>query len=220
MPTTDAVSGDDGELIARLIGVVNIDGRWYELSWYLVFAVGGRRLDEILPDTGVEPTPGSVGEELRRTHELVSRAAFFDAIGDRLTQLVRSGLREDVLVRALRDDLTARLREFTEVEDANRRREELRQNLEQRASDPVEVARFREAMAESDPERAAALTDDELAAEIRRLGERLSPIPIEGELRAWAEHDQWIESIEAVLSDEAINKWLQQYTQNALRRSR
>jgi hypothetical protein len=214
--TTDELSAHDGELIGRLIDVVNIDGRWYDLAWYLVFAVGGRRLDEIEPDTGTEPAPGTVSEVLRRTHEVVSRAAYFEAIRDRLTQLVQSGLREDVLVRALRDELTMRLREFTEVDDANRRREDLRRDLERRVSDPSELARFRETIASSDPGR-AALSDDELVAEIRRLADRLAPIPIEGELRAWADHDQWVESIDAVLSDEAIDKWLKQYVRPAHR---
>ena len=217
MRSTDKLFGDDGELIGRLIEVVNTDGRWYDLAWYLVFAVSGRRLDEIHPVSGVEPCPVTVGEVWRRTHEVVSRAAYFDAIRDRLTQLVQSGLREDVLVRALRDDLTIRLREFTEVDDTNRRREDMRRDLERRASNPSEVARFRETMAESDPERAASLSDDELAAEIRTLGDRLTPIPIEGELRAWADHDQWVESIEAVLSDEAINTWLELYVKSAHR---
>ncbi len=87
----------------------------------LVFPAGGRRLNEIVPDTGVEPPPGSVGEQERRAHVLVSRAEHFQAIEDRLAQLVQSGLREDVLVRALRDDLTIRLREYAEVDEANER---------------------------------------------------------------------------------------------------
>jgi len=68
-------------------------------------------------------------------------------------------------------------------------------------------------MAERDPE-AASLTDDELAARLRALGERLTPVPIEAELRAWAEHDQWVASTNAVLSDEAIDRWLELSARN------
>ncbi len=63
MTATDEVFGDDGELIRRLMDMVNIDGHWPDLAWFLVFAAGGRRLNEIVPDTGVEPPPGSVGEQ-------------------------------------------------------------------------------------------------------------------------------------------------------------
>ena len=121
-----------------------------------------------------------------------------------------------MLVRALRDDLTIRRREYTEVDEANERREDMRRDLERCASEPTELALFREAMAERDPE-AASLTDDELAARLRALSERLTPVPIEAELRAWAEHDQWVASINAVLSDEAIDRWLELSARKATR---
>src|SRR6266851_6918796 len=124
--------GIAGELVDRLANAVNSphDRDWLDLSWFLVFAIGGAVLARILPDTGKEPPPGSHGAELRKTHEVVSRDVYFSRIRMRLTQLVESGLREDILIRALRDELTAQCQEFAQTEAGDTRREELRIKLE------------------------------------------------------------------------------------------
>jgi len=58
----DEPEGVDGELIERLLSAVNApEGHdWLDHGFYLVFAVGGEELADIVPDSG-PPVPGSYG---------------------------------------------------------------------------------------------------------------------------------------------------------------
>src|SRR5437588_8237635 len=126
--------GLDGELVDRFLAAVD-DRDWYDLGWFIVYAVGGAELDSVVPDTGEKPKPGTIGAKMHSTHRVVGHDEYFARMRQRLTALVRSGLREDLLVRALRDEVTTHFQRFAQTEAANTRRKELADDLERTAAD-------------------------------------------------------------------------------------
>lgn len=209
----DDPTGIDGELVDRLIGAVNShDDDWVDLSWFLVFAVGGAELWAAEPDTGRDPPPGSVGAERRKTRQLLSRPAYVERVRERLMSLVRSGVREDFLVRAVRDELTTNRQEFADTEGASTRREEMRARIERDASSPEAVAAFRAALSRSDPE-AASLTDADISERLRRMAgsELLGPMSPRAEQEAWARVARWNDQVAARLSDRALAVWFDRH---------
>jgi hypothetical protein len=203
--------GVDGELVDRLISAVNSSHErdWLNIVWFLVFAVGGDDLDRLEPDSGREPSPGSVAAERRTRLQLVSRDAYFRHIRNRLMQLVQSGVREDFLVRALRDELTTNCQMLANTEAGNTKREELRDSLERRATDPEFIAVFRARLAAKDPS-AALLTDDEVGARLRNMASMTEPMSKADEQEAWNRAARWNEQAEA-LSDRVIALWKERY---------
>lgn len=145
-----AIVGENAELIDKLLLAVN-SSDWEEFSWILVFAVGGEPAG-LTAETGRNYPPGSVGAKVKATHRVVDRGEYFACIRSRLLDLVRSGLREDVLVRALRDDIGRLLRTFVGgTEEAQQGRAKMKADLERRAADPQFIARWRAKLAEEDP---------------------------------------------------------------------
>jgi hypothetical protein len=208
--------GIDGELIDRLLAAVNSphDRDWVDLGWYLVFTVGGDELHAIVPDTGDEPAPGTVGEEIRKTHEVVTRDVYFRRMRMRLMRLVDSGVREDFLVRSVREELTAHRQEFAQTEGADTRREELRNKLEQPT--PERIAGFRAALARKDPG-AELLTDEQISDRLREMAARVPPISREHAQDAWERASRWNDQAAAV-SDHVIALWRDRYDTRMLRR--
>lgn len=212
----DEPKGVDSELVDRLIAAVNSphERDWLNMVWFLVFAVGGDELDRLEPDSGHEPRPGSVAAERRARLQLVSRDAYFRHIRNRLTQLVRSGVREDFLVRALRDELTTNCQILANTEAGNTKREELRESLERRALDPEFIAVFRARLAAKDPA-AGLLSDDEVGDRLRNMASMTEPMSKADEQEAWNRATRWNEQAEAV-SDRVIVLWKDRYAMRAI----
>ncbi|MDQ6879254.1 MAG: hypothetical protein M3082_16485 [Candidatus Dormibacteraeota bacterium] len=212
----DEPDGVAGELIDRLLWAVNApEGRdWLDHGFYLVFAVGGPELAGIEPDSG-PPVPGSYGEKVRATRQVVSRDEYLDRIGERLAALVLSGVREDFLVRALRNELTAHMQTYAQTEATKDKRDARREEIEQHARDPEFIAAFRERMAKRDPED-AKLSDQAIAGRLRDMARRVGkPMFREEEERAWASSARWIERSK-VVSDEVLEKWADRYAQRVI----
>lgn len=208
------IVGESGELIERLVDATNSND-WHELSWILVFAVGGEPA-RVEPDTGHEYPAGSVGAERRKTHRVVSRDEFFALIRTRLLEVVRLGLREDVLVRGLRDEITRQLRSFADMEEGSERRAKTKAKLERRAADPDFIARFRAEMARKDPT-VAAMSDQQIAETFLNMAERLAPVPLERELDLWATVDRWVGRADDVISDAVIDLWIDRFADRITR---
>ena len=215
----DEIQGLPGELVERLTTATNppLGTDWLELTWWVVFAIGGDRLRGIVPDTGTEPAPGTMGSELRKSHHVVSRDEHLNQIRKRLLELVNSGLREDVLVRALRDDLTLRLKEQSDTAHANEKRQTMRENLERSTEDFDMISDFRARIAQDYPEY-LSLTDDQVIEQLHAMAERLAPIPLERELDTWARLDRWTARANALISDEVIAEWLDRYAKRMVSR--
>lgn len=201
-----ALTGADGELIDRFIEAIDSE-HWVDLTWYVVFAVSGQELMGLTPDTGHVYAPGTVGAERMATHKVVSRTDYLSAIRRRLAEIVNMGVREDVLISGLRDDLSRRLRDMTATERADAKRAETRADLEAWAEDTEKIDRFRTRMAQSDPSYASR-SDDEIAQDFRRMASRLEPVPPEQELALWAMSDHWDARVRSMISDDALSEWL------------
>lgn len=214
------VQGTDGELIDRFMTVIDSgdDDEWTLLAILVAFTIGGRELDRAVPDTGAQPIPGTMGAIIRETHGPLRRNEYFGCIRRRLVDLVESGVREDFLIRALRDDLTVHLQEFAQTEAADTRREKTRAQLESDAADPQRIADFRARLAGTDPD-AANATDEELAEQLRGLAASLAPISREQRQKAWAQITRWNRRTEA-LSDHALATWAEIVSSRASRRFR
>ena len=164
-------AGTPGELIDRLVAAVNAaDGDdWVDNAFWVAFALGGGELLSAIPDSGHVYPEGTIGALHRETHELVSREEYFELMKTRLTALVESGLREDVLIRAIRDDLTIRCQEFAQTEAGNTRREEFGKFLVDAAANPEGIARFTEVLAEDEEGQPA--NDADIAARLKDMAQ-------------------------------------------------
>lgn len=212
------IEGNPGELVDRFVDAVNSPDEhdWQDLSFFVVATVGGEEFASAIPDTG-PPVPGSYGEKLRETYAVVSREDYFRRMAVRLYRLVAFGLREDFLVRALRDELTARCQELARTEEGDTRVEELRASIERGASDPERIADFRARLAARDPE-AGQMTDAEVADRLRSLASRLQPISHDSAKDRWSRVTRWTHRAEAV-SDAAIAGWWDRYSAQLMSRS-
>jgi hypothetical protein len=221
--TTEGIADLQGlptELIERLIEAVDspYQDDWYEVAWYLVFAIGGKALAKIDPDTGSEPPPGSVGAMMRETLDLVTRQEYFDAIQNRLAEIVLSGVREDFVIRSLRDELTRQVGSLADdTAHGSEKREERVAKLRSWAEDPAMIARFRDGVAKDDP-KAASMTDEEVAEQLREMAAELGPIQLETELDRWAAVERWTARAEALVSDTIIDEWLDRYSMRVISR--
>jgi len=148
-------------------------------------------------------------------HQVVSRDEYLSRIRERLAALVLSGVREDFLVRALRNELTAHMQTYAQTEATKDKREARQEEMEQHARDPKFIAVFREGMAKRDPE-AAKLSDQAIAGRLRDMARWAGkPMSREEEEKAWASSARWIERSK-VVSDEVLEKWLDRYAQGVI----
>ena len=208
------VIGESGELVELLVEAVNSDN-WLELAWFLAFAIGGEPM-RVEPDTGRDYPPGSVGAELRRTRQTVSRDMYFTIIRNRLRECVEFGIREDVLVYGLRDEITRQLKSFANSEQGNERRAKMKANLEHSAADSDFIAQFRKNMARQDPS-VASMTDQQISDILLSMAERMAPIPIERELELWTSVDRWVSRTKEMISDVIIDEWFEKFAERASR---
>jgi hypothetical protein len=206
----DEIAGKPGELLVRLVDLLNCDAlgnkAWYDLSSYALFFLGGKALDHVVPDTGVDPLPGTVGEEMRQTNRVVSRETYFEMIGQRLLDLVAGGLEEAFLVRSVRDAVRREVEFMADVGTGDRNRAEIRAHIERRAEDPAEVAAFRALLATRDPS-AEMRSDDEIAARLREMAAHLAPTSPDGALARWALLTHWDEQATSFLPDAVFDEW-------------
>lgn len=197
--------GVDGELVDRLISAMDSprEPEWKSIAWYTAYAIGGPELEGIAPEPREEPMPGTLGAMMLEQLKPVSRVEYFRRIKARLTHLVLSGFREDLLVRALRDELTANFQRLANTEVGDTRRDEFRADIEQAATTPEGIAEFR--ASSKDPE-VASLTDEQLADRIRRLADFMTPMSREEAQKRWDRVASWQEDTEAI-SDHNLELW-------------
>jgi hypothetical protein len=118
------LTGADGELIERLMGIVDrdpdgVDHWWADVSGVVADAIGG--CSDIAPQTDRRSDTGEVAWEHRGNREVVPRVVWMNRLRLRLAGLVGEGMAEDFLVRALRDHVGARLRAVASTETPSAR---------------------------------------------------------------------------------------------------
>lgn len=208
----DQIEGLPGELLDRLIELLNGDalgeGGWYDVSFFASFFLGGKALRNVIPDTGKAPVPGTIGEMERQRRELVSRERYFELIRERLGELVADGLEEAFLARSVRDTIRRQLESLADTGTGDRNRTEMRARIERLADDPAEIAAFRALLAETDKS-AETLSDDEVAARLRKMAESklLLPTSPDEALDRWALLTHWDEQAVSLLPDGIFHEW-------------
>jgi hypothetical protein len=207
----DEIEGRPGELLDHLIELLNNDalgeGEWYSVSFYVTHFLGGRTLGSVMPDTG-PPVPGSVAEQRRQRHEVVSRETYFELIRERLGELVANGLEEAFLARSVRDAVRQMLESLADVGTGDRNREEIRTQIEHDAEDPAAIAAFRTKLAEMDPS-AETLSDEEVAARLRNMARLpvLQPTSPDEAAQKWALLTRWDQQAASLLPDAVFGEW-------------
>jgi hypothetical protein len=205
---TDDLKGAQGELVTRLVAAVFApeDRDWMDLGIFLANLVGGDELDNVMPDDRKEHAPGTVGALMHKTATLVGRREYSERAAARILQLVRSGVREDFLVRALRDELTATMHHMAHTEVGNTRRKADAARMQETVQDPAAIESFRRSWAKTDPE-AAKLSDEEIAKQLGETAERFGkPMSRKEEQDHWARSTRWSSRAQAV-SDQVIETW-------------
>ena len=179
---------------------------WYNVGRYAEVFVGGAALSRVDPDTGKDPTPGSVGEMMRREHLVVSREQWFEMIRDRLRDLVESGMDEAFLVRSIRDRIRPLL--DSEIGEVDRSRTKTREHIERMLEDPAELAAFRARLVKDDPS-SEKLSDEEVSARLRRMAENklLRPISAEDARDTWVTLTNWDGQVALLLPDRSFDEW-------------
>jgi hypothetical protein len=200
------IEGAQGELIDRLIEILNDDAEWYSLGIYAATSLGGSALERAVPDSGAELAPDTVGWWVRQFGEFVSRDEYFELIQDRFVELVNHGDDEASLVRRVRDEVRAREAILADVGEVNRQNAETKAGLERAIEDPAELAAFRAQLETSGQE---VPSDAEIIVRLRKMAgsKILQPISADDALGRWAMLNGWDERVAASLTDEIIEEW-------------
>lgn len=207
----DEIEGLPGELIDRLIEVLNNDAlgdrSWYDVGIRAHSFVGGSAA-RTFPDTGEEPAPGTVGELVRRGRQLVSRDEWFEHLQGRLTELVMSGMSELFLVRSIRDEVRRALADAGNLGEADQNRADMRERIEHLLDHPADLASYRADLAERDPS-VAALSDEEFSTRLRGMLEfsGFSPVSAEEAVDRWGTLNNWDGQVALLLSDSVLGDW-------------
>jgi len=203
----DEIEGAQGELIDRLIDILNDDGEWYEFSTYAVGFLGGEVLQRAVPDTGREPTPNTYGWWRRLFGDPVARDEYFELIQDRFVELVNSGLDEEFLVQSVRDGIRQILVNMADVGEVDRKNAEMKADIGRMLEDPAEFAAFRARLAASGNE---VPGDEQITARLRRMAEAevLRPLSADAVADRWATLETWDNKVALLLSDDVFEQWL------------
>jgi hypothetical protein len=205
----DKIAGRQGELIDHLIDLVNSEALgergWETVTPFIVYFVGGKVLYDVMPDTGRDPAPGTVGERQRQLRRLVSREEYFELLRGRLCQLVVYGIDESFLVRSIRDGLRQELESLADVGTGDRNRAETRGFMERMSEDPAQIAAFRAQLSPEDQ----TLSDDEISARLREMARSKLFLPTSADdaLDRWGLLSRWDEQMGALLPDAAFDEW-------------
>lgn len=156
---------------------------WHEMGVITAVELGGSA-HRVRPDYGVESAPGTVGFEMRRTTRPLLRPEYIALIGERLVELVSSGLNEAFLIRSLVQHLDDYVDSMTDVSAIKERRQGERQ-------------RFESALE-------SATTDEAEAYE--RMAKMMRDVSPEDEVGRWALGDRW-EKASAALTKGRIETW-------------
>ncbi len=210
------IDGERGELIDAFLSLIDPSehgdtDRLMHAEMVLALTVGGAALSRVklaLPDVPVKP--GSVGEQILRSHDAVDADRYLDVVRTTLLALTDAGMDESFLIRSLRDEFTRHFERFADLGSAKERREQHRKFLLGIAEDPDRFMEMQQRMAEDKPE-LANLHPDQFADMLREMAaSRLIAEPdVEEASRNWSALQSWTEDAAAVLPDEDIEAWAQ-----------
>jgi hypothetical protein len=198
------LSGDDGELVDRLLWVMDHDSGGEEW-WFNLAVFVSQWLGVALERDGGWVAPWRVeGEEPSEVHE-----QWVAAMRDQFEELLAAGVDEEFLVVAVRDALARKVHGYTDFARANENRSNTLEGFQKLIDDPIERQRYRETLEETNPEY-AAMSDDELVAQLTGMLERLPvfrPIDADEAAHAWGDSERWADLVGQAISDEIVSTW-------------
>lgn len=171
------VTGSDGELVDRLVLVCSgQDSRWAFDNLAMLSAW-----------TGAEPPGRSWDPDKYR-----------GLVVENLMRFVRLGLREDLLVRALREELGRFWAERADVGPRDRDIRQMREFMEHARDNPVDYIGLLGASVAEVVERAESMLADSPV---------LRNIDADDAAERWAEVTTWRDLVERHLSDQVLGHW-------------
>lgn len=166
-------SGARGELVDLLTDAISsLPGdEWTDAATHASFALGGPPLEFSAAPENRIPNAGTIGAEKFIAGRTMGRERYLALLRARLVEVINDGLREDFIVAAVADDISAQFESLTDTAAGNERRAELAAVITRQLEDP---AAFRIAFAAQDPS-VAELSDDEVTERLTGLLDRLKP---------------------------------------------
>jgi len=166
-------SGARGELVDLLVDAISsLPGdEWTDAATYAAFALGGPPLEFSAAPENRIPNAGTIGAEKFIAGRTMGREPYLALLRSRLVEVIKDGLREDFIVAAVADDISAQFESLTDTEAGNEKRAKLAAGVTRQLEDP---AAFRLTVEARDPS-VAELKDDEVIQHLTRLLDRLKP---------------------------------------------
>jgi hypothetical protein len=200
-----APSGAPGELVDLLVTAISsVPGdEWTEAATFAAFALGGSPLEFSAAPENRIPNAGTIGAEKFIAGRTMGRERYLALLRSRLVEVIKDGLREDFIVAAVADDISAQFERLTDTEASNESRARLSTAISRYIADP---ATFRGEMAEQDPS-VADLTDDEVKQRLTGMLNRLMPAG-DAEVAAHLElKNHWEDARRQYLTAAALDEW-------------
>jgi hypothetical protein len=157
------ITGDQGELIDRLLTVVADNDDWSGLGFLVASQIGNHKLQRLFMLAGDDRA-----SETSRRAPRNDKAECLKLLRRRLLSLVSDGVTEQFLARSLRDQVSHALGEFCGLDEVEARFAERRRWLVRAADDPQMAGRINrgdalDLVAESvGPSIAATMTPDDI----------------------------------------------------------
>ena len=215
MDAVDEVTGNDGELIERLIAVIhasaNVDpGRVYNTGMFIVASIGGDDLERVVPTTpgDEELRPDSIGAQMRRDLTNVSMSEWTELIRRRVRELNATGVSESFLVEALRNVVTTMYEDGADVQRINEQSEAIRERLRALLKDQAALKAYQRQVAQAEPA-FGELQIDQVADKIREFAESqlFSAVEVDQASERWTQLEAWRRDVDELLSDDVIGEW-------------
>ncbi|MCU1415775.1 MAG: hypothetical protein JWN80_3115 [Microbacteriaceae bacterium] len=198
-------SGARGELVDLFVDAVSsLPGdEWMDPATYAAFALGGPPLRfSAAPDNRI-PIADTVGAEHFIAGRTMGRERYLALIRSRLVEVIEDGLREDFIVEALVNNVSAQFERLTDTRAGNESRAKLHATITRHIADP---SAFRSALAGRDPS-VTELSDEEVTEQLTRLLNRLRPAGDAEVLEHLALKTHWEAARQQHLAREVLEAW-------------
>ena len=194
---------DPGALIEDFLSVLSaspVDDphRIVNAGAYVGLAVEGKPFETHVLHGTESPSPGSVLGHLHAEGRTATQEAWTVMLRDRLHTLVGTGIDAAFLVRGLVHYVADWYAMQADIGEAKDRRASMREDLYAIADDPSRLAEYREHLTAQGS--GTGRSDDEIASDLRRMGDRLAPPTAEEVTERWTAADAWRRDTERFLA--------------------
>ncbi|MFI7591111.1 hypothetical protein [Micromonospora sp. NPDC049359] len=195
--STGYAEGRDGELVEALIAALaeggDVSREWlYNATAPLALAF-------------------YFGEEFDRNHD---PALNLSVLRRRLGEVLRVGVTEDFLVKAVRNGITEFFERFADTAEADKNRQEIRDKIDRALTDPAQFQDLKAYMPG-----ASLLSDEEFRERLGSLANKISPTSADEAVGHWRNIELWTGLTEKHLPDKAFDSWSSQRVRKSRRQT-